>query len=239
MSANFIVLNGVSILNTYIVGNVFGPIGIPIINHPITINIQVMANREMVGISCFNVPNTVILFVSLLLYFSKKAIMTIKYMKNGVIPFPILSAALKINWVKSGVMLAFMNIGTKIGEAMVHFVMASGIKNDIRTIIINIVIISGIPVNSKLLMKLINHAAITSPRFVQLSTLINSDKKNISTKRYPRLLNSFDRPTLNSLVFLIFLEKCPYSPEQIIIMIKTMNTKALLNVDVSPRSWAT
>ena len=64
---------------------------------PITIRNHKTANIKAVGLKRFKVPKTVILLLSLLLYFSKKASITIKYTKNGVIPFPTLSAALNIN----------------------------------------------------------------------------------------------------------------------------------------------
>ena len=105
--------------------------------------------------------------------------MTMKYTKNGVIPFPTLSAALKINCVKSGVILAFMNSGTRIGDASVHLVIASGIKNDMITITKNIVIINGRPVNSKLLINEINQEATTVPKLVQFKILTSNEAKNI------------------------------------------------------------
>ena len=132
-----------------------------------------------------------------------------KYTKNGVMPFPTLSAALNINWVKSGVILAFINRGTKIGEASVHFVIASGIKKDINMIAKNIVTINGIPVNSKLLINEINQEATTVPKLVQFKILTSNDAKNIKMNIYPRLSNSFDNPTLKSFVFLMFLDINP------------------------------
>ena len=196
--------------SNYKVGAVaVGPKGRPITKKPITIINHTTENIKTVGLSSFNVPNTVILLLSLLLYFSKKASITIKYTKNGVIPFPTLSAALKINCVKSGVILAFINNGTNTGDISVHFVMASGIRNDIIITTRNIVIINGIPVNSKLLIKLINQEATTVPKFVQFSILTSNDAKNIKINMYPRLSNSFDNPTLKSFVFLMFLDINP------------------------------
>ena len=65
--------------------------------NPITMMNHNTANIKAVGLSRFKVPKTVILLLSLLLYFSRNASMTIKYTKNGVMPFPTLSAALNIN----------------------------------------------------------------------------------------------------------------------------------------------
>ena len=105
--------------------------------------------------------------------------------------------------------LVFMNSGTKIGEAKVHLVMASGIKKDINMIAKNIVTINGIPVNSKLLINEINQEATTVPKLVQFKILTSNDAKNIKMNIYPRLSNSFDNPTLKSFVFLMFLDINP------------------------------
>ena len=223
----------------YMVGYVSGPIGRPMINQPTTISTQTTVNNNMLGIIIFRVPNTVILTLCLLLYFSKNANITMKYMKNGVIPFPMLSAALKMNWVKSGVMFAFMNSGTSIGDASVHLVTESGINMDISIIMINMVMMSGIPVNSSLSINVIRYDAMTSPMFVKFKMLTINDTKNIRTNMYPRLSNSFDNPTLNSLVFLKFSEMKPYMAEQIISIISSMNIKASVNGASPPSSWAT
>ena len=217
----------------------FGPRGNPIINQPTTIKSQTTINISTVGLNKLRVPNTVILFVSLLLYFSKKASIIIKYTKKGVIPLPTLSAALKINWVKSGVIFAFMNNGINIGDAICHFVMVSGINKDINIIIINIVIIKGIPVNSKLLINEMSHEPKTVPIFVQFRILIISDEKNNSINMYPKLSNSFDNPTLKSFVFFRFFEIAPYIPEQIIIIIRNIKPKASWNGAFSPSNCST
>ena len=150
----------------HIVGFVSVPIGIPNIYHPITISIRSTANKRTDGNICFNVPNTVIFTLSFLLYFSRNASITIKYINSGVRPLPILSAILNTNCVKSGVMLAFMKSGTITGDAIVHFVVRSGINIDINMIPIMVININGIPVNSRLPINDVMRLATTSPRLV-------------------------------------------------------------------------
>ena len=89
--------------------------------------------------------------------------------------------------------------------------------------------INGIPVNSRLLMRVINQEATTVPKLVQFKMLTNKEAKNIRINIYPKLSNSLDKPTLKSLVFLMFLEMKPYIPEHIIIIIKKTKAKASVN----------
>ena len=76
--------------------------------------------------------------------------------------------------------MAFINSGTSIGEASVHLVIASGIKKDIKIIAINMVVMSGSPVNSRLLINEINHEAMTVPKLVQFKILTSKEAKNIN-----------------------------------------------------------
>ena len=78
--------------------------------------------------------------------------------------------------------MACINIGTTIGEKIIHFVVGLVSNKLDNAIIINVTTINGIPLNSKYSNKFANQAVMIKPIFVSLNTAINWDTTNIKTK---------------------------------------------------------
>ena len=150
--------------------------------------------------------------------------------------FPIPSATLNMNSVKSGVMFDLMNNGTSNGDAISHFVSVDGTTILISIITMNITTIRAIPENCNLLMKSIKLVAMICPTFVHSIRLTRIDMKNINTNTYPIFSKLFDRPTLYSFVLLIFPDIFQYTNEQAIIIKMNSNMNPSLNGALSPNS---
>ena len=119
------------------------------------------------------------------LYIFKNARYITKYAITGVNPYVTLADNLNISDANSGVIPAFINVGTitPLSIDQLDIVDGTNIVTTITTT--NDSIISGIPVNPLEPIKFAAEAAITLPIFDSLYIDINAEAKNISTNVLP------------------------------------------------------
>ena len=157
----------------YNVGLTPGPIGNPVIYHPIINNIHVADISKKYGVIICS-DFLIVYGLSLCkLYTFKYPIYITKDASNGVNPFVIESPALITICANCGDIFDCMNIGTTTGENIIHLLVEDVSKKLDNAISIKLTKISGIPLNDRWFNNDANHVVTTIPILLFLNTAIN------------------------------------------------------------------